>query len=87
MQYLLDTNICVFFLRGNLSLDDKIRSKGLENCFISEITVFELKYGAENSDNPKKSHRAVDKFVKGLTVVPIFGIVEQYAKSKVSLRK
>jgi tRNA(fMet)-specific endonuclease VapC len=87
MQYLLDTNICVFFLRGNLGLDDTIRSKGLENCFISEITVFELKYGAENSDNPKKSHKAVDKFVKGLTVVPIFGIVEEYAKSKVSLRK
>lgn len=87
MQYLLDTSICIFFLRGKLNFDDIIREKGLENCFISEITVFELKYGAENSDNPKKSHKAVDKFVKGLTVIPIFGIVDQYANSKVSLRK
>jgi tRNA(fMet)-specific endonuclease VapC len=87
MGYLLDTSICIFFLRGKLNLDELIKEKGLENCFISEITVFELKYGAENSQDPKKSHRAVDKFVKGLTIIPIFGIVEQYAANKVLLRK
>jgi len=87
MQYLLDTNICIFFLRGMLDFDDIIRQKGLDNCFISELTVFELKYGAETSDNPKKSHQAVDKFVKGLTVIPIFGIVTEYAETKVYLRK
>ena len=43
MQYLLDTSTCVFFLRGKLHLDEIIKEKGLENCFISEITVFELK--------------------------------------------
>ena len=87
MQYLLDTSICIFFLRGMLDFDDIIRQKGLDNCFISELTVFELKYGAENSDDPKKSHQAVDKFVKGLTVIPIFGIVKEYAETKVYLRK
>ena len=84
---MLDTSICVFFLRGKLHLDEIIKEKGLENCFISEITVFELKYGAENSDDPKKSHIAVDRFVKGLTIIPIFGIVDQYANNKVLLRK
>ncbi|MFW5983351.1 MAG: type II toxin-antitoxin system VapC family toxin [bacterium] len=87
MQYLLDTNICIFFLRGKLNFDEIIRQKGLDNCFISELTVFELKYGAENSENPKKSHEAVDKFVQGLTVIPIFGIVKEYAETKVYLRK
>ena len=87
MQYLLDTNICIFFLRGKLNLEEIVRKKGLENCFISEITVFELKFGAENSDDPKKSHKAVDKFVKGLKIIPVFGVVEQYAKIKVLLRK
>ena len=84
---MLDTNSCIFFLRSKLNLDELIKEKGLENCFISEITVFELKYGAENSQDPKKSHRAVDKFVKGLTIIPIYGIVEQYAANKVLLRK
>lgn len=87
MQYLLDTNICIFFLRGMLNFDEIIRQKGLDNCFISELTVFELKYGAENSDNPKRSHQAVDKFVNGLTVIPIFGVVNEYAETKVYLRK
>lgn len=87
MQYLLDTNICIFFLRGKLNLDNLIREKGIENCFISELTIFELRYGAENSDNPKKSHEAVDKFVKGLSIIPILGSVKKYAETKVLLRK
>ncbi len=43
MQYLLDTNICVFFLRGKMNLEEIIKEKGKQNCFISEITVFELR--------------------------------------------
>jgi len=87
MQYLLDTNICVFFLRGKLHLDEIIRQKGRENCFISEITVLELRYGAENSDNPLKSHKSVDAFVNGLSIIPIYGSIKLYAKEKVRLRK
>jgi tRNA(fMet)-specific endonuclease VapC len=87
MQYLLDTNTCIFFLRGKLNLDEIIREKERENCFISEITVFELRFGAENSDNPVKSHSAVDNFVNGLSIVPIFGCIRRYAKEKVRLRK
>ena len=86
MQYLLDTNICVFFLRGKLNLDTIIKEKGRENCFISEITVVELRYGAENSDNPSKSHKSVDAFVNGLSIIPIFGSIRRYAKEKVRLR-
>ncbi len=87
MQYLIDTSICVFFLRGDLSLDDVFREKGRENCFISEISVAELRYGAENSDNPLKSHLAVDNFVSGLSIVPFYGSIKRYAKEKVRLRK
>ncbi len=46
MKYLLDTSICVFFLRGKLNLDQHIKEHGRENCCISEITVAELRYGA-----------------------------------------
>jgi len=87
MPYLLDTNICVFFLRGKLNLDEIIKEKGRENCYISEVTVIELRYGAENSDNPAKSHKAVDVFLNGLSIIPIFGCIKRYAKEKVRLRK
>jgi len=87
MQYLLDTNICIYFLRGKLDLDSIIRDKGTKNCFVSEITVFELRYGAENSENPTKSHKAVDLFINGITVIPIYSSIKKYAKEKVRLRR
>lgn len=87
MPYLLDTNTCVFYLRGKLNLDEIIRNKGIENFYISEITVVELRFGAENSDNPTKSHKAVDAFLNGLSIIPIFGCIKRYAKEKVRLRR
>ena len=87
MQYLLDTSTCVFFLRGKLNLDQTFREKGRENCYISEITVLELRFGAENSSNPKKSHQAVDIFISGLRIIPITSCIEQYAKEKTRLRQ
>lgn len=87
MRYLLDTNICVFFLRGKLNLDEIIKEKGRGNCFISETTVVELRYGAGNSGNPLKSHKSVDAFVSGLSIIPIFGSIRRYAKEKVRLRR
>lgn len=87
MQYLLDTSTCVFYLRGKLDLASIIREKGRKNFFISEITVVELRFGAENSDNPEKAHKAVDDFVNGLSIIPIIGSIKRYAKEKVRLRK
>ncbi len=87
MAYLLDTSICVFFLRGKMDLHKIMKEKGRENCYISEITIFELRFGAENSDNPVKSHKAVDDFINGLSIIPIYGCIKRYAKEKVRLRK
>ena len=85
--YLLDTSICIFFLRGKINLDETVRKVGVENCYISEITVAELRYGAQNSNDPEKSHKAVDIFIKGLTILPIYGCIMRYASEKVRLRK
>ncbi len=79
MQYLLDTNICIFYLRGKLNQNEIIKQKGRENCFISEITVFELYFGAENSSNPSAANKAVDNFVENITILPIFGCLKKYA--------
>ncbi len=87
MKYLLDTSTCVFFLRGKLNFDQHIKEYGRENCFISEITIAELRYGAENSANPTKSHNAVDNFLNGISIIPIFGSIRLYAKEKVRLKK
>jgi len=87
MQYLLDTSTCVFYLRGKLDLALMMRERGRTNFFISEITVVELRFGAENSNNVDKANKAVDEFIHGLSIIPIFGSIKRYAKEKVRLRK
>jgi tRNA(fMet)-specific endonuclease VapC len=87
MKYLLDTNICVHFLRGKFEINKILKVKGLDNCYISEITVLELRFGAENSADKIKSHKAVDNFLKGIVIIPIYGSIKKYAEEKVRLNK
>lgn len=46
-QYLLDTNVCIEVLRGNPMIKQQILNIGADSCYISEITVIELKVGQE----------------------------------------
>ncbi|MCX2678343.1 type II toxin-antitoxin system VapC family toxin [Galbibacter sp. EGI 63066] len=87
MKYLLDTNICIHFFRGKFDLIDKFQEVKLENCAISEITLAELIFGAENSSNPKKNHKLIDRFSEHVKILPIFNAIDIYAKEKVRLRK
>ena len=87
MEYLLDTDICIFFLKGKYGIKDKIIAAGIDNCYISEITVAELKYGAEKSENYSKHSKEVDKMEELFTVVPIYSSLDAFAKEKVRLQK
>lgn len=49
-RYLLDTNICVRFMRQKFGVDEHIEKVGWEHCCISEVTVAELLFGAERSN-------------------------------------
>lgn len=87
MKYLLDTNICIHFFRGQFNLIEKIQEIDLQNCAISEITLAELAYGAENSSDPKKNLKLIDKFAEQVKILPIFNAINIYAKEKVRLSK
>lgn len=86
-QYLLDTNICIYYLKGLYDLDKKVKEVKIDNCFISEITLAELKFGVENSSNPSKNQSALDNFLTRIQVLPIFEAIDTYAKEKARLRK
>ncbi len=75
MKYLLDTNICVHYFRGQFNLADKIQEVDLRNCAISEITLAELAYGAESSSDPKKNFKIIDKFAEQIKILPIFNAI------------
>ena len=44
-KYLLDTCICAYWLRDKQNVRERINAVGMENCYISEITIAELKFG------------------------------------------
>lgn len=87
MKYLLDTNICIHFLRGKFDLINKFTEIGIENFAISEITFAELVFGAENSTHPKRNHLLVERLIEQITILPIFNSIWQYGQQKARLRK
>lgn len=56
MKYLLDTDICIFYLKNEFNILEKIERLGVENCYVSEITLLELTFGAYNSSNITALH-------------------------------
>ena len=87
MNYLLDTNICVHFLRGKYGVAERLEAVQAENFAISEITLAELVFGAENSENPEKNHRLIDQLLELITILPIYDSIMTYGKEKARLRK
>ena len=86
-QYLLDTNICIYYIKGSYNLKEKFQQVGPENCFISEITLAELKYGVANSKQKEKNQKALKNFLSGIQMLPIFPALDLYASEKTRLRK
>lgn len=86
-QYLLDTNICIYLFKDLFGLAEKIEAIGTNKFFISEITIAELKFGAENSDFPERNAEKINQLQQRFTVVPIFNSLDVYAREKARLRK
>ncbi|QRR03549.1 type II toxin-antitoxin system VapC family toxin [Dyadobacter sandarakinus] len=86
-QYLLDTNICIYFIKGLYQLDSRINSIGADNCFISEVTVAELKYGVANSNQPALMKPIIEAFIPKFAILPVYDALDIYAAEKARLRK
>jgi len=64
MKYLLDTNICIYIINKRpVTVLDNIRSKHPDEISISSITIAELNYGAERSQNPHQNRIAILEFL------------------------
>lgn len=55
MNYLLDTDTCIFWLKGSKKIEKKALTVGLDHLSISFITLSELYYGAYNSQKIKEN--------------------------------
>lgn len=67
-------------------LNEKIDDKMKRYCFISEITIAELLYGATCSNRKDKMLKEVESFISQFTVLPIYGSLLMFAELKSTLR-
>lgn len=88
-RYLLDTNICAFWLRDKFGIKYRVNEVGMENCYISEITVAELIYGREYGKlkgGPKYRDEKLEQFFEDINVLPVAPVFERYGTEKARLR-
>jgi tRNA(fMet)-specific endonuclease VapC len=72
MHYLLDTNTCIYLIKKRpLEVLDQFRQHPLQDVAISTITLFELEYGAQKSQQIKRTQKALARFFLPLTILDI----------------
>lgn len=85
-QYLLDTSICVFLFRNKFGIKECLEKIGKSQCYISEITIAELTYGAYKSNRVNENLHLIDRFASEVQVVPFVEAIDFYAQEKNRLR-
>jgi len=70
MKYMLDTNICIYIIKKK---PDKVirhlRELRLSDVCISSITLSELEYGVEKSEQRDRNKIALAKFIAPIEVI------------------
>jgi tRNA(fMet)-specific endonuclease VapC len=88
MTFLLDTDTCVYWLRGRTAVHARLAAVSPEELSISVITLAELHYGADCSAQADANHQAIDDFVSGMAVLPLdASIARVFGEVKAQLRR
>lgn len=69
MKFLLDTDTCIYALKGNESVLRNLLSSAREDVAISVITEAELRTGAAKSSSSAKTARRVENFLQPLLIL------------------
>ncbi len=81
MKYFLDTNICIYYLKGiNTNIKRKLLEKHPDDIKIASIVKAELLYGAEKSIQKKDNLTKVQDFLFPFEIIP-FANEETYTYS------
>lgn len=86
-KYLLDTSIVAFLFRGKYGIGQHLSQLHAEQCYVSDVTVAELTYGAYHSDRVQWNLEMIKRFTKMVTVVPFASSVDEYGRQKDRLVK
>ena len=67
-MYLIDTNICIAFLKGNAAVVSQFQLKH-QDCYLSTLVLAELHKGVYCSSQFQKNITALNQFANSLTIV------------------
>jgi tRNA(fMet)-specific endonuclease VapC len=89
MHYLLDTNICIYFLnRASEKLIGHFHRLSPSEIKLSSITVAELFYGADKSKARIKNRKVAEEFTSTFQIIPFDEkCCNNYSKIRNSLEK
>ncbi|RGK25804.1 type II toxin-antitoxin system VapC family toxin [Bacteroides intestinalis] len=85
--YLLDTNICISMLKNQHDVREAILKVKPENCYVSEITLGELYFGASFSNNKEERLKDVAFVVDLFKVIPVSETLPLCGDIKADLRR
>ncbi len=85
-KFILDTDTCIYWLKGNENIERNIIRNGIENIFITVITECELFYGAFKSVKKEKNIAVAEELKKKIrTLHTREGVSYLYGKIKSEL--
>lgn len=90
LQYILDTNICIYLLHGNRQVKVRAAQVGVAAIAVATPTVGELYFGAYNSTSVESNLALVRSFLSppGPTVMPVDEVAsERFGEFKAMLRR
>ena len=85
--FLLDTNICISMLKNKYGIREHIINVGYKNCYVSEITIAELYYGASKSNRREDHIKDVEFIANNFEILPIFPVLELYGDIRAELEQ
>ena len=88
MQFLLDTNACIDFIRDKGSIRDRMKSHPFADFGISSIVYAELMHGAKHSPHPERNISATENFCQKLNLLSFdAAAAEAFAEVRLDLEK
>jgi tRNA(fMet)-specific endonuclease VapC len=88
VNYLLDTDTCIYWLNGRQPVREKLLAVGWDEVCICVITAAELYYGAYNSNRVSENLANAEDFIQNLPVVPLTDpALRKYGELKAELRR
>jgi tRNA(fMet)-specific endonuclease VapC len=87
IEYVLDTDTCIYWLKGEEEIREKVEQVGTDSLRMTIITLAELKYGAYYSTKKRENLQNIDKFRRKVKVLPLnHDAAERFGVIKAELR-